>query len=153
MKQLLTTYVVAGFVLAMGSAHAAELQWDYNATTGGSLWSSPGNWVEIDPAGFPAGRAPNLDDEVLIDVPSAAAPTGPVIQDGDTAQALGIFTEAAGEPTLTMTGGTLEVADYVWWGDGAGSFATWYMEGGEVTVAQEESPQSVTCTNGSSSPA
>ena len=113
-----------------------DFQWDFNATIADSLWSSPGNWLE-NPDGFPAGRVPNLDDEVRIDVPSAAAPNGPVIQDGDTAQALGIFTEAAGEPTLTMTGGTLEVADWVWWGDGPDSFATWYMEGGDVTVGDE----------------
>lgn len=133
MKQLMTACVFVGFVSAVGSAHA-DVQWDLNATVGNTLWSSPGNWMNAD--GLPR-YAPTLADEVLIDVPSAAAPNGPVIQDGDTAQALGIFTEAAGEPTLTMTGGTLEVADWVWWGDGPDSFAIWYMQGGEVTVVNE----------------
>ena len=133
MKQLISTCVVAGFVLAMGSARA-DVQWDLNATVGNTLWSSPGNWINAD--GLPR-YAPTLADDVLIDVPSAAAPNGPVIQDGDTAQAHGILTEAAGEPTLTMTGGSLEVTQFVWWGDGPDSFATWYMEGGDVTVGEE----------------
>ncbi len=94
------------------------------------LWSTPANWD--------LSRVPTLADEVLIDVPAAAAPNGPVIQDGIDAKALGIFTEAAGEPTLTITGGSLEVADWVWWGDGADSFAVWNISGGTVDVLNGE---------------
>jgi len=93
------------------------------------LWSTPENWD--------LGRVPTLADEVRIDVPAAAAPNGPVIQDGIDAKAKGIFTEAAGEPMLTITGGTLEVAEWIWWGDGRDSFGIWDMSGGTVTVTDE----------------
>jgi hypothetical protein len=116
------------FVLMLGSVTDAEdIQWtDLGAD---HLWSTPENWD--------LGRVPTLADEVLIDVPAAAAPNGPVIQDGIDAKAKGIFTEAAGEPTLTMSGGTLEVAEWIWWGDGADSFGIWDMSGGTVSVADE----------------
>lgn len=106
---------------------AQDIQW----TSGGrnKVWSTSANWD--------LGRPPTLDDEVLIDVPAAVAPNGPIIQDGVAALAKGIYTEAAGEPTLTMTGGTLDVAEWIWWGDGPDSFAIWTMSGGTVNVANE----------------
>ncbi len=121
-------FLLTALVLMLTSASNAE---DIRWTAGGrnKLWNTGANWD--------LGRAPTLDDEARIDVPAAAAPNGPVIQQGIAAQAKGIFTEAAGEPTLTMTGGTLDVADWIWWGDGAGSFAIWTMSGGTVTVANE----------------
>jgi len=116
------------FVLMLGSVgNAEDIQWtDLGAD---HLWSTPENWD--------LGRVPTLADEVRIDVPAAAAPNGPVIQDGIDAKAKGIFTEAPGEPTLTMTGGTLEVAEWIWWGDGENSFGIWDMTGGAVTIANE----------------
>ncbi|HUU15712.1 MAG TPA: LamG domain-containing protein [Sedimentisphaerales bacterium] len=115
-------------VLLLGSVSQAEdIQWtDLGAD---HLWSNPENWD--------LGRVPTLADEVRIDVPAAGAPNGPVIQDGIDAKAKGIFNEAPGKPTLTMTGGTLEVAEWIWWGDGADSFGIWVMSGGTVTVANE----------------
>ncbi len=115
-------------VLLLGSVvQAADIQWtDLGAD---HLWSTPENWEPV--------RIPTLADEVLIDVPAAAAPNGPVIQDGIDAKAKGILTEAPGEPTLTITGGTLEVAEWIWFGDGADSFGIWDMTGGAVTVANE----------------
>lgn len=121
-------FLLACFVLMLGSvSNAANIQWTDLGPD--HLWSTPANWD--------LGGVPALADEVRIDVPAAAAPNGPVIQDGIVAQAKGIFTEAPGEPTLTMTGGSLEVADWIWWGDGANSFATWTMSGGTVTVTNE----------------
>jgi len=116
------------FVLMLGSvSNAEDIQWtDLGAD---HLWSTPENWD--------LGRVPTLADDVRIDVPAAGAPNGPVIQDGTDAKANGIFTEAAGEPTLTMTGGTLEVADWIWYGDGADSFGIWEMSGGTVSVVNE----------------
>ena len=116
------------FVLVLGSvSNAEDIQWtDLGAD---HLWSNPENWD--------LGRVPTLADDVRIDVPAAAAPNGPVIQDGIDAKANGIFTEAPGEPTLTITGGTLEVADWIWWGDGADSFGIWTMSGGTVSVVNE----------------
>ncbi len=120
-------YLVS-FILMLGSVSQAEdIQWTDLGP--GHLWSTPANWD--------LGRVPTLTDEVRIDVPAAGAPNGPVIQDGIDAKAKGIFTEAPGEPTLTMTGGTLEVAEWIWWGDGADSFGIWTMSGGTVDVANE----------------
>ena len=119
---------LASFILVLGSvSYAEDIQW-----IGGSadnLWSTPENWD--------LGRVPTLDDEVRIDVPAAAAQNGPLIQDGIDAKAKGIFTEAAGEPTLTITGGTLEIAEWIWWGDGDGSYGIWNMSGGTVSVTDE----------------
>ncbi|MEJ2705713.1 MAG: hypothetical protein P8Z79_25020, partial [Sedimentisphaerales bacterium] len=83
-------------LLAASFCNAEDIQW----TAGGRnrFWSTAANWD--------LSRPPTLADDVRIDVPAAAAPDGPVIQDGTAAQANGIFTEAAGEATLTMTGGT-----------------------------------------------
>ncbi len=116
------------FVLVLGSvSNAEDIQWTDLGVD--HLWSTPENWD--------LGRVPTLADEVRIDVPAAGAPNGPVIQDGIDAKAKGIFTEAPGEPTLTMTGGTLEVAEWIWWGDGADSFGIWEMSGGTVSVVNE----------------
>ncbi|MBN2314788.1 MAG: hypothetical protein JXM79_12730 [Sedimentisphaerales bacterium] len=120
--------VLTSLILLMSTISIAEdIQW----TSGGrnKFWSTAANWD--------LGRPPTLDDEVRLDVPAAAAPDGPVIQDGIAAQAKGILTEAAGAPTLTMTGGTLDVAEWIWWGDGMDSYAVWTMSGGTVTVANE----------------
>ena len=116
------------FVLILGFVgYAEDIQWTDSGTD--HLWSTPENWD--------LGRVPTLADEVRIDVPAAAEPNGPVIQDGVVAEAHGIFTEAPGQPTLTMTGGSLEVVDWIWWGDGTDSYAVWTMSGGTVTVANE----------------
>jgi hypothetical protein len=120
--------ILTSFVLLLGSVSSAEdIKW--TGLGADHLWSTPENWD--------LGRAPTLEDEVRIDVPEAADPNGPVIEEGIDAQAKGIFTEAAGEPTLTITGGTLEVAEWIWWGDGADSFSILDMSGGTVTVANE----------------
>ena len=42
-----------------------------------------------------------------------------------------------GKPELTMTGGNLELTDFVWWGDYDNIEAFWYHSGGTVTVASE----------------
>jgi hypothetical protein len=129
MKKFVTMCLVVAGVLVLASAsNAADVVWT-DGDPADHLWSTPGNWD--------TGALPTLTDEVLIDVPAAAAPGGPLIQDGIDAKAKGIFTEAPGEPTLAMTGGTLEIAEWVWWGDGANSFAIWNMSGGTVTVPNE----------------
>jgi len=121
-------FLLACLFLMLGSAgNAADIRW--TGLGPDHLWSTPANWD--------LGTVPTPADEVRIDVPAAATPNGPVIQDGITAEAKGIFTEAAGESTLTMTGGSLVLADYIWWGDGPNSFPIWTMSGGTVTVANE----------------
>ncbi len=115
-------------ILCLASVtEGAKIHW----TGGGGdrLWSNANNWE--------GGKVPTSVDEVYIDVPAAAAPNGPIIQDGIEAQVLGLGCEVAGEPTMTMTGGTLEVADWIWWGDGADSHGTFEMSGGTITVVDE----------------
>ena len=107
--------------------NAARIEWSGSGAD--NLWSTRNNWNP--------SKVPTASDEVYIDVPYAKAPNGPIIQDGIDAKAFGLACEVAGEPEMTMTGGTLEVTDWVWWGDGAGSHGTWHMSGGTVTVGNE----------------
>jgi len=115
-------------VLGLTSVPAgAAIHW----TAGGTdrLWSNPNNWE--------GKKVPGSTDEVYIDVPAAAAPNGPIIQEGIAAKILGLACEVAGKPTMTMTGGTLEIGDWIWWGDGEGSHGTFEMSGGTITVVNE----------------
>jgi hypothetical protein len=121
------TYLVL-VVLVLGSvSNAADVHWS-NAG-GDKLWNNPANWD--------SNKVPGAGDEIFVDVPAAKAPNGPIIRDGINAKILGLLCEVAGEPTMTMTGGTLEIGDYIWWGDGAGSNGTFNMSGGTLTVANE----------------
>jgi len=120
-------YLVCLSLLLSSVVDAADIQWTDLGPD--HLWSTPANWD--------LGTVPTSADEVRIDVPAAVAPNGPVIQEGIAAEAKGIFTEAAGESTLTMTGGSLVIADYIWWGDGPNSFPIWTLSGGTVTVTNE----------------
>jgi len=109
------------------AANAATLHW--TASGADRLWDNPQNWEN--------NKVPGINDEVYVDVPAALAPNGPIIQDGVEAKVLGLACEVEGEPTMTMTGGTLEVADWIWWGDGAGSHGIFHMSGGIITVVNE----------------
>jgi hypothetical protein len=119
---------LALILLSLGSmVEGATVHW----TGGGGdrLWSNPANWE--------GNAVPSSVDEVYIDVPAAAAPNGPIIQEGIEAKILGLGCEVAGEPTMTMTGGTLEIGDWIWWGDGDKSHGTFEMSGGTITVVNE----------------
>ena len=120
-------FVVSLVFVLCSVSDAARIEW--SGAGGDKLWSTRNNWNP--------SKIPTTSDEVYVDVPFAKAPNGPLIQDGIDAKAFGLACEVAGEPTITMTGGTLEVADWVWWGDGAGSHGTWHMSGGTVTVGNE----------------
>jgi hypothetical protein len=122
MIYLVSVVLVLGSVSNAATVHWTDLGPDH-------LWSTPTNWE--------FNKVPTAADEVYIDVPPAKAPNGPIIQDGIDAKALGLACEVAGEPTMTMTGGTLEITDWIWWGDGAGSHGTFNMSGGTITVAAE----------------
>jgi len=98
-RRLLSLIVPVLVVSSVGSA--ATIHW--TALGDDNLWSNPANWQ--------GNKVPTIADEAYIDVPAAAAPNGPVIQDGIDAKALGLGCEVAGEPTMTMTGGTLQIAD------------------------------------------
>jgi len=115
-------------VLALGSVgSAADISWKGGG--GNNLWSTPGNWS--------SNKVPGAGDVAFVDVPAAKAPNGPIIQDGINAKINGLVCEVAGEPEITMTGGTLEIGSYIWWGDGQDSHGTFYMSGGTVTTGSE----------------
>ena len=121
------TYLVL-VVLVLGSvSYAADVKWT-NAG-GDKLWDNPSNWQ--------GNKVPGAGDDVFVDVPAAKAPNGPVIRDGMFAKINGLLCEVAGEPTMTMTGGTLEIGDYIWWGDGQDSHGIFEMSGGTITVGSE----------------
>jgi len=111
------------FVLVLSSvSDAATIHW--TGLGGDKLWSNPANWE--------GNKVPTTADDAYIDVPAAAAPNGPVIRDGIDAAIHGLGCEVAGEPTMTMTGGTLNIVDWVWWGDGDRCHGTFDMSGGSI---------------------
>ncbi len=120
-------HLISLVLLVSPAGRAATIHW--TGLGGDKLWSNRANWE--------LSRIPTLGDEAYIDVPPAKAPGGPVIRDGIDAKALGLGCEVAGEPNMAMTGGTLEITDWVWWGDGAGCHGTFHMSGGTITVASE----------------
>jgi HpiC1 cyclase len=120
-------YLISLVLLAGSVAQAATIHW--TGLGGDKLWSNRANWE--------LNKVPTLADEAYIDIPPAKAPNGPVIQDGIDAKALGLGCEVAGEPNMTMTGGTLEIADWIWWGDGRDCHGTFNMSGGTITVGAE----------------
>jgi hypothetical protein len=121
------TYLVFVVLLVGSASNAADVHWT-NAG-GDKLWDNPANWE--------GNKVPGAGDNVFVDVPPAKAPNGPIIREGMFAKINGLSCEVAGEPTMTMTGGTLEIGDYIWWGDGAGSYGTFNMSGGTITVNAE----------------
>ncbi|MBN2312470.1 MAG: hypothetical protein JXM79_00985 [Sedimentisphaerales bacterium] len=121
------TCLVSLILVICSVGNAARIEW--SGAGADNLWSTRNNWS-------PA-KIPTTADEVYIDVPYAKAPNGPVIQEGIDAKALGLGCEVRGEPNMVMTGGTLEITDWVWWGDGDGCHGTLYLSGGTITVTNE----------------
>jgi hypothetical protein len=120
---LLTSFVlVLGFV---NNANAADIVWI--GLGADNLWSNPANWE--------GNKVPTAADDVAVEVPGAAAPNGPLIQDGIDAECGVLWNEVAGEPTMTMTGGTLTISGWgIWWGDGPGCNPTFYQSGGTIDL-------------------
>jgi len=115
-------------VLIFGAiCNAADVKWTRGG--GDNLWNTAANWS--------SNRVPNTSDVVFVDVPAARAPNGPLIQDGIEAKIHGLVCEISGEPEMKMTGGTLEIGDYIWWGDGQDCHGTFYMSGGTMTIGDE----------------
>jgi hypothetical protein len=119
-------YWVALAVTLTSVSHAADVSW--TGLGGDRLWSNPANWSSNQ---VPAG------DSVFVEVPAALAPNGPVIQSGDDLKISSLVCEKAGEPTMTITGGSLDISGYIWWGDGTDSFGTIYMSGGTLSTGSE----------------
>ncbi len=126
MKKVKTKFLAVVVVLVLGSFGIAE---DIHWTDLGAdhLWSTPENWEN--------NTVPTSEDAAVIDPPAASAPNGPVIQEGIDAQIDLLYCEAAGETSMTITGGTLEIAGWgIWWGDGEGCHGTFYMSGGTIDL-------------------
>ncbi|UCC99022.1 MAG: discoidin domain-containing protein [Phycisphaerales bacterium] len=128
-----TLIFLASFILVLGSvSNAAEIFWSDGDATHNHLWTDPDNWL--------GGVVPGPGDEAQVLSPEADAGHGPIIRDGMNIKLLGLKNELAGrpgKPELTMTGGKLELTDFVWWGDYDNIEAFWYHSGGTVTVANE----------------
>ena len=122
-----STYLVFVVLLIGSVSNAADVSWT-NAG-GDKLWDNPANWS--------SRKVPGPGDNVFVDVPAAKAPNGPIIREGMNAAINGLSCEVAGEPTMTMTGGTLEIGDYIWWGEGQDSHGIFNMSGGTITVNAE----------------
>jgi hypothetical protein len=118
-------YLISVVLVISSVSHAADVKW--TGAGGDRLWTNPANW-EFD-------KVPSISDNVFLNAP--AAKNGPIYQDGMELKINGLSTEVAGESTMTMTGGTLEISDYIWWGDDNGSNATFNMSGGTITVSNE----------------
>ncbi|MCP4261701.1 MAG: hypothetical protein GY774_29990 [Planctomycetes bacterium] len=121
------TYLVFVVVLFGSVGNAADVH--YTNVGGDSLWDNPANWD--------SNKVPGAGDNVFVDVPAAKAPNGPIIREGMFLAINGLSCEVAGEPTMTMTGGTLDIGSYIWWGDGQDSHGTFNMSGGTITVGSE----------------
>jgi len=126
MCKRLACLMAAGLLLCSVS-YAADVDWTGSA--GDRLWSNPTNWS--------SHQLPGPSDVVFVDVPAALAPHGPILQPGVEARISGLVCEVTGRPTMTMTGGTLSISGYIWWGDGPNCFGTFYMSGGTITTGQE----------------
>ena len=120
-------------VLVLGTVGSgAEVFWSDGAANHNHLWTDPDNWE--------GGVVPGPGDEVQILSPQADNGHGPIIQAPMNITVAGLKNELEGrpgKPELTMTGGNLEVTDFVWWGDYDDIEAFWYHQGGNVTVANE----------------
>lgn len=122
MIYLASIVLVLGFV---NNANAADIVWSGGGTD--NLWSNPANWE--------GNKVPTAADDALIEVPGALPPNGPLIQDGIDAECSVLWNEVAGEPEMTMTGGTFTISGWgIWWGDGPGCNPTFYQSGGEITL-------------------
>jgi hypothetical protein len=121
------TYFVFVVLAFCSVTNAADVHW--SGLGGDNLWDNPLNWD--------SHKVPGAGDNVFVDPPAARAPNGPIIRDGMNLVINGLSCEAAGEPSITMTGGTLEIGDYIWWGDGQDSFGIFNMSGGTITVSNE----------------
>jgi len=118
-------YLFSLVLILSSISQAADVHW--TGAGGNKLWTNPANWE--------FNKVPSIADNVFLNAP--AAKSGPVFQDGMDEKIVGLSTEVAGESTMTMTGGTLEMTDYIWWGDDKDSHAIFTMSGGTITVANE----------------
>jgi len=120
-------YLVLFTIMLSSVGYAADVHWT-NAG-GDKLWSNRANWE--------SSKIPTAADNVFINMPAAKAPNGPIIEEGMDLKINGLSCEVAGEPTMTMTGGTLEISDYIWWGDDNDCHGIFTMSSGTVTVGNE----------------
>ncbi len=123
-KAFLAECLMVGLLLAIFSATPAFSQIDWTGLGADNLWNNPDNWA--------GGAVPTASDEVRINGPAATAPNSPLIEDGINA-VVALLISDAGNSSMTMTGGTLELTGWgTWWSDSGGTTATFEMSGGIV---------------------
>ncbi|MHC4117804.1 MAG: LamG domain-containing protein [Planctomycetota bacterium] len=124
-KRLIALTAVVLMLGSVSVSNAADILW--TGAGADNLWNNPANWE--------GNKAPGPLDWAHIESPGATAPNGPLIQDGMHLEIDGMSNELPGEPTLTITGGTLILTGWgIWWGDAGDCVATCNMSGGTVEL-------------------
>ncbi len=124
-KKLIVLAFVALTVGLVNVSDAADILW--TGAGADNLWENGANWE--------GNKAPGAADWAHVESPGATAPNGPVVQDGMHIEINGMSNELPGEPTLTITGGTLILTGWgIWWGDAGDCVATCYMSGGTMEL-------------------
>ena len=118
-------YLVTLVLILSSVSYAADIHWTGSGSD--KLWTTRENWE--------LNKVPTVADNVFLNMP--AAKSGPIFQDGMDLKINGLSTEVAGESTMKMTGGTLEITDYIWWGDDNNNHGIFTMSGGTITVGNE----------------
>jgi hypothetical protein len=124
LKPRLMPAALLGLLGLIGSASAQAI---WTGEGDNNLWDNPANWLDE--------IVPSSADSALINGPEAeGTENGPLIQDGIDA-VTDILISDAGLSNVTMTGGSLELSGWgMWWGDAAGTTATFNMSGGIVEL-------------------
>ncbi len=120
-KLLVATASVITILLGPGMSVHAQDYWIGEGSD--NLWTNPSNWGLEEVPQF---------GEIRVNGPEAEGTKGPLIEEGMEAIA-GVLIADAGSPTMTMTGGRLELNGWgTWWSDAPGTVATFNMSGGVI---------------------
>lgn len=110
-------------LILLSGTTALHAQNEWTGDGNDNLWSNPDNWLD--------GEVPS-GERVKVNGPFAAGENAPVIDDSTEAIAE-ILISDAGEASMSMIGGSLELSGWgMWWGDAVDSVATFNMSGGEI---------------------
>ena len=115
--------LAAVLLAVLGAVTPAPGQDYWTGEGADNRWDNADNWA--------SGIVPDFG-EVRVNGPEAEGTAGPLIEDGIDAVA-GVLIADAGEPVMTMTGGSLELNGWgTWWSDAPGTIANFNMSGGVV---------------------